>query len=65
MASGDCKVYNNGSHYIAMPYGPNNKRWRKKLSDEIITVVDTPCEEVSAVAEKKSKTQLKPLPTRV
>lgn len=46
MASGDCKVYNNGSHYIAMPYRPNNKRRRKKPSDEIITVVDTPCEEV-------------------
>ncbi len=55
MAFGDCKVYNDGSHYIAIPYRPSNKKRRTKPPDEVITVVDTPCEEVSADVKERSE----------
>ncbi len=55
MAFGDCKVYNDGSHYIAIPYRPSNKRRGKKPPDEVIEVVDTPCEEVSKEVKERSE----------
>ncbi len=40
MAFGECKVYNDSSHYIAIPYKPNNAKRRPKPSEELITVVE-------------------------
>lgn len=40
MAFGDCKVYNDGSHYIAIPYEPNPKKRKYVEPEEIIDVVE-------------------------
>lgn len=40
MTFGECKVYSDGSHYIAIPHKPSKNRKRPKPPDEIITVVE-------------------------
>lgn len=55
MSFGECKVYNDGSHYIAIPYKPNHARKRQTPPEELITVVeDIPCAE--AKTEPTDKT---------
>lgn len=40
MPYAECKIYNDGSHYIAIPYEPNPKRRRRKPPEELITVTE-------------------------
>ena len=38
MSFGECKVYNDGSHYIAIPYVPNPRKKKWKPPEEMIVV---------------------------
>ena len=38
MAYGECKIYNDGSHFIAIPYRPGKSKRRPKRPEELITV---------------------------
>ncbi len=40
MPYGECKIYSDGGHYIAIPHTTNHCRRRKKPPEEEITVVD-------------------------
>ncbi|MBR3720886.1 MAG: hypothetical protein IKN09_04025 [Clostridia bacterium] len=40
MAFGETKVYFDGSHYIAIPHTTRPKRWRPKVKEEEITVIE-------------------------
>ena len=42
MPFGECKVYNDSSHYIAIPYKPNNAVRHPKPPEEKITVIEEP-----------------------
>ena len=41
MAYGECKIYNDGSHYIAIPHTTRPSRKRLKAPEEEIEVIDT------------------------
>lgn len=56
MAFSECKVYNDGSHYIAIPYRPSNRRTHNIPQEEVITVVEEPVtKEFVAFPESKDK----------
>lgn len=40
MPYGECKIYSDGGHYIAIPHTTNPNRRRKKPPEEEITVID-------------------------
>ena len=40
MAFGETKVYFDGSHYIAIPHTTRPKKWRPKVKEEEITVIE-------------------------
>ncbi len=40
MPYGECKIYSDGGHYIAIPHTTNSRRRRKKPPEEEITVID-------------------------
>ena len=42
MPYGECKIYSDGGHYIAIPHTTNPHRRRKKPPEEEITVIDEP-----------------------
>ena len=42
MAFGECKVYNDSSHFIAIPYRPTNRIRRPKPPEEFVTVIEEP-----------------------
>ena len=42
MPYGECKIYSDGGHYIAIPHTTNSRRRRKKPPEEEITVIDEP-----------------------
>ena len=57
MAFGECKVYSDGSHYIAIPPSTNPKKRRPKPPEEQIVVMDdadnfTETEQQDDLAEK-------------
>jgi len=50
MPYAECKVYSDGSHYIAIPYEPNPRRRRRKPPEEVITVTEEQVEKPSVEA---------------
>lgn len=51
MVYGNCKVYNDGSHYIAIPYSPNPTKNRCSPPEEIIEIK----EDIEATEESETK----------
>lgn len=73
MAYQDCKVYNDGSHYIAIPYVPNPIKRKSNKVEEIIEIteeenIDKKNEEESTADEidsVKEKSNLEPKKIKV
>lgn len=57
MPSPECKVYFDGSHYIAIPYTTRRYKPRRKPKEELITIGQSPTNEEETQEEVKSDEQ--------
>lgn len=55
MPYGECKIYSDGSHFIAIPHTTNPCRRRKKPSEEEITVIDEGQKQADNGADSKGE----------
>jgi len=59
MPYAECKVYNDGSHYVAIPYVPNPRPRRRKPPEEVIVVREETSveEEIQKQGQSQPETQ--------
>ena len=57
-----CKVYSDGSHYIAIPHTTRPYRPRRKSCEEVITVTEEVTEEVQKLTTEQSAPSIEDAP---